>query len=145
MRTFLITLVCSIAAFIGGGAIMLLYVTNSPEYPLPSPGRAYLEWLSASDMVVVLPQGNLRSEESMPGLARLRFVGSTQALLSVFEKLSAAQVAAVKRSLPFMLDAASARDKAQAEVVAGCIAKANVGDDLNDCAVAVIRMGIKNQ
>lgn len=145
MRTFLVALGCSIAAFIAGFALLFFHITNNTDYPLLSPGLIFYQWQSASGMVVETPKGKLRSDESMRWLASARFFGSTQALLFVFKNLTAAQVTEVKQSLPFLLETASAHDKAQAEVVAGCIAKADVGDDLRDCGVAVIKMGIKSQ
>ncbi|MFZ2235145.1 MAG: hypothetical protein WAV67_02090, partial [Dokdonella sp.] len=97
---------------------------------LNSPGSAYLHWAGAKSMVVKSPTAGIRSDESIRSAATLGFLGQTQVLLLVFDKLTSEQVADVKRSVPFPVDAVAANYKSMAEVMAACIAKANVGDSL---------------
>lgn len=48
MRTFLIALVCSVAAFFGGIATILYIATNDTGTPaFSSPGSAYWHWANA--------------------------------------------------------------------------------------------------
>ena len=134
MRTFLIALVCSIAAFFSGIATILYVATNDTGPPaLNSPGSAYSHWTGAKSMVVKSPTAGIRSDESIRSAATLGFLGQTQVLLSVFDKLTAEQVADVKRSVPFLVEAVPANYKSMAEVMAACMARANVGDSLVGC------------
>ena len=134
MRTFLIALVCSVAAFFGGIATVFYIATNDTGPPaFSSPGSAYWHWVNAKNMVVKSTTAGIRSDESIRSAATLGFLGQTQALLLVFDKLTADQVADAKRSVPFLVDAVPANYKAMAEVMAACIAKANVGDNLVGC------------
>lgn len=139
MRTVLIALVCSIAAFIGGSAYMFLRMLNYLGPPLPSPGSVYYGWLSSAGTVVGSPDEPIRSDQSIRDAVGIQFFSQTQLLTPIFDKLDRQQVDRIKHYLPYLRDSVPSQYTSAANVLVDCISNAQVGDDISECNVTVAR------
>ena len=139
MRTFLIALVCSVAAFIGGSAYMFYQIVTNLGPPLPSPGSVYYGWLSSAGTVVGSPDEPIRSDQSIRDALGIQFFSWTQLLTPVFDKLDRQQVDRVKHYLPYLRASVPAHYASAANVLVDCISSAQVGDDISECNVTVAR------